>query len=357
MGELTRDCAGLLAEHTPLIDVRAPAEFARGALPDAVNLPLLTDDERHQVGIRYKRDGAQAAFELGERLVSGATKAVRLRGWAAFLDAHPNAVLYCWRGGTRSEVVQTWLAEQDRPAPRVVGGYKALRRFCLQALEQPARWLVLAGRAGSGKTAILRDIPGHIDLEGLANHRGSAFGARATPQPTPINFENALAVALIQRRPVGTPLAVEDESRTIGRLAIPQAVFAAMQAAPLVLVEVEREARIEQIVQDYVLAPDAAAVRLATALDKIERRLGGKRHRQVRERMTAAFAGGNPDAHRRWVGMLLDWYYDPMYDHQLAGKRRRIVFRGDTEAVRAYLAWAAGEPRWSGHPRPPNIAQ
>ena len=344
MGGLTADYAALLLNGTPLIDVRAPAEFARGALPGAVNLPLLTDAERRQVGIRHKQDGPQAAFALGERLVGGAVRAERLRGWLAHLDAHPNAVLYCWRGGTRSEVVQTWLTEQGRAVPRVAGGYKALRQFCLQALETPRQWLVLAGRAGSGKTDLLRDIPGHIDLEGLANHRGSAFGARATPQPTPINFENALAVALTKQCETAV-LAVEDESRTIGRLAIPQAVFAGMQTAPLVVVEVERETRIERIVRDYVLAPDASAARLATALDKIERRLGGERHRQVRAQMTAAFADSNPVAHRRWVAMLLDWYYDPMYDHQLAGKRGRIVCRGDAATVTAYLREATAKAR------------
>ena len=344
MGGLTADYAALLLNGTPLIDVRAPAEFARGALPGAVNLPLLTDAERRQVGIRHKQGGPQAAFALGERLVGGAVRAERLRGWLAHLDAHPNAVLYCWRGGTRSEVVQTWLAEQGRAVPRVAGGYKALRQFCLQALETPRQWLVLAGRAGSGKTDLLRDIPGHIDLEGLANHRGSAFGARATPQPTPINFENALTVAVAKQCETAV-LAVEDESRTIGRLAIPQAVFAGMQSAPLVVVEVERDTRIEQIVRDYVLAPDASAARLATALDKIERRLGGERHRQVRAQMAAAFADSNPAAHRRWVAMLLDWYYDPMYDHQLAGKRGRIVCRGDVATVMAYLLEATAKAR------------
>lgn len=344
MGGLTANYTELLRGERPLIDVRAPAEFARGTLPGAVNLPLLTDTERHQVGIRHKQDGSRAAYALGEKLVSGAVRAERMRGWLACLDAQPNAVLCCWRGGARSEVVQAWLAEQGRAVPRVAGGYKALRQFCLQALATPRQWLVLAGRAGSGKTHLVRDIPDHIDLEGLANHRGSAFGARATPQPTPINFENALAAALVQRADAAT-LAVEDESRNIGRLAVPQAVFAQMQTAPLVVVEVAREARIEQIVRDYVLAPDASAARLATALDKIERRLGGERHRQVREQMTAAFVDGNPEAHRRWIGMLLDWYYDPMYDHQLAGKRHRIVCRGDAATVTAYLLEATAKAR------------
>ena len=347
MSGVTAAYPELLAGGTPLIDLRAPAEFARGALPGAVNLPLLTDAERREVGIRHKRDGGDAAFALGERLVSGAVKAERLRGWAAFVDAHPDAVLHCWRGGARSAVVQAWLKETGRPVLRVAGGYKALRRCCLATLAAPRRWIVLGGLAGSGKTELLREIPGHIDLEGLANHRGSAFGGRATPQPTPINFENALAAALVQRDRAGAgaamPLAVEDESRTVGRLAIPQAVFAGMQAAPLVLVEAPREARIQHIVQTYALAPDASQERLAAALDKIERRLGGSRHRQVAAALAAAFAAGGAAAHGRWVAMLLDWYYDPMYAHQLAQKRHRIVFRGDAAAVRARLLRATAQ--------------
>lgn len=344
MGGFTASYAELLRGQRPLIDLRAPAEFARGAVPGAVNLPLLTDAERHQVGIRHKQQGSRAAYALGDQLVSGAVRAARMRGWLTCLDAQPNAVLCCWRGGARSQIVQTWLAEQGRAVPRVAGGYKALRQFCLTALEAQRQWIVLGGRAGSGKTALLKELFGHIDLEGLANHRGSAFGARATPQPTPINFENALAAALVQRADA-TTLAVEDESRNIGRLAVPQAVFAQMQAAPLVVVEVARENRIEQIVREYVLAPDADTARLGTALDKVERRLGGERHRQVREQMAAAFADGNPAAHRRWVGMLLDWYYDPMYDHQLASKRHRIVCRGDAATVTAYLLEATAKAR------------
>lgn len=348
MSGVTAAYPELLAGGTPLIDLRAPAEFARGALPGAVNLPLLTDAERREVGIRHKRDGGDAAFALGERLVSGAVRAERLRGWAAFVDAHPDAVLHCWRGGARSAVVQAWLAETGRPIMRVAGGYKALRRCCLATLAAPRRWIVLGGLAGSGKTELLREIPGHIDLEGLANHRGSAFGGRATPQPTPINFENALAAALARHDRGGggaagggvMPLAVEDESRTIGRLAIPQAVFAGMQAAPLVLIEAPREARIQHIVETYALAPDASQARLAAALDKIARRLGGSRHRQVAAALATAFAAGGAAAHGRWVAMLLDWYCDPMYAHQLAQKRHRIVFRGDAAAVRAHLLGA-----------------
>lgn len=342
MDALTEDYAALLAQCTPLIDVRSPAEFARGAFPGAVNLPLLTDRERRQVGIRYRHDGQDAAFRLGEALVSGAAKEARLARWQALLRAHPQAVLYCWRGGTRSRIAQEWLTAAERPVTRVAGGYKALRRFCLATLAQPRRWIVLGGRAGTGKTEILRHVPAHIDLEGLANHRGSAFGALATPQPTPTAFENALAAQLV-KRPLAATLAVEDESRTIGRLAIPAAMFSHMQQAPLMVVEAGREARINRIVAGYVFGAGASAARLGAALNKIQRRLGGERFRAVRQEMGRAFDADSAEAHRNWVGMLLDSYYDPMYDYQLRQKQERIVFRGEATAVREALLRAVAD--------------
>lgn len=340
----------LLARGAPLLDVRGPAEFARGAFPGAVNLPLLTDDERHQVGLRYKQAGSAAAVALGRRLVSGPIRDARLNAWRAWTDAHPDGALYCWRGGLRSEIVQQWLADEGRSVPRVAGGFKALRGFCLKTLGQAYPWIVLAGRAGCDKTGILHRLPRMVDLEGLANHRGSAFGKRATPQPPPIAFENAVAVRLLQLtsavagrddgpRPE-TPIAVEDESRTIGRLAVPAKVFAGMQEAPVVVVEVDREERIENIYRGYVAADDGARPRLEEALDNIQRRLGGERHAAVRRVMGEAFEHDDPGRHRGWIGLLLDWYYDPMYDYQLSRKAERIVLRGGRAAVTDYLGRA-----------------
>ena len=346
MPELTSDYRALLANGVPLLDVRAPGEFARGAFPAAVNLPLLTDDERHQVGLRYKEAGGDAALELGHRLVSGTTREERIATWRAWSEAHPDGALYCWRGGLRSQIAQEWLAAAGRAAPRVAGGFKALRSFCLEILGREYRWIVLAGRAGSDKTGILGGVPRHVDLEGLANHRGSAFGRRDTPQPPPIAFENGLAVRLLRLttgvpRPAA-PIAIEDESRTIGRLAVPGRVFSAMQEAPVVVVEARREDRIAQIYRTYVAGDDGARPRLEQALDNIRRRLGGERHRTVQEVMQAAFEGAGAEGHRTWISLLLDWYYDPMYDYQLSLKEDRIVFRGGRVAVTEYLARATG---------------
>lgn len=332
------DYANALTLGAPLIDLRSPSEFQRGAFPGAVSLPLLTDAERERIGIRYKHGGRDAAIALGTEMVSGDLKAARLTAWERTVDAHPDAMLYCWRGGLRSETVQQWLADTGRDVPRIRGGYRALRRFCIDTLDQQREWIVVGGRTGVGKTDIVNQVPNSIDLEALANHRGSAFGKRRTPQPMPISFENALAVELLRRNP--SPPVVEDESRTIGRLAIPDGIYRSMQASPIVLVESDQGTRVDNIYREYIVEagdPEHLQPALTTSLDNISRRLGGDRHREVRSRMCQAFEGGDADAHRAWIGMLLDWYYDPMYDYQIARKQHRVIFRGNADAVREYL--------------------
>lgn len=339
----------LLAASGPFIDLRAPEEFASGAVPGAVNLPLLLDDERHQVGLAYKNNGQAAAIALGESLVSGQIREERMSAWQDFARANPDARLYCWRGGLRSQTVQTWLAETGVHLERVPGGFKALRSRCLELLEAAPRskpWLVLGGRTGSAKTVVLNRVHGSIDLEGLANHRGSAFGAASSPQPPPIAFENALAVAWLRHdHPY---LLLEDESRTIGRLALPPDWHATMQTAPVVILEAALESRARHIAGEYVAQPLAAGLtedelqqNLQNALDRIQRRLGGLRHKEVSTLLTRGFETG---VHEPWIERLLSWYYDPMYDYQLSAKETRVRFRGEAQEVEQFLLEYAPEP-------------
>ncbi len=343
--ELLTDHAAALREARPLIDLRAPVEFERGALPSAVNLPLLSDTERDAVGKCYKSLGQAAAIELGEQLVSGSRRAERIEGWLSFVRAHSNTALYCWRGGLRSQTVQSWLAEAGCHLPRVAGGFKALRAACLAAIERASTrpLLVLGGRTGSGKTALLQNLDAAVDLEGLANHRGSAFGGSLETQPPPIGFENALAVELL-RRETQPRLLLEDEGRTIGRIALPESLHRAMQQAPLVVIEVPREVRARHIAVEYVAAPLASGVgkqvlanELLGATDRIRKRLGGDRHTTMRAMIEAAFADNDLEAHAEWIDQLLHWYYDPMYDHQLQAKNSRIVARGSAEELRPQI--------------------
>ena len=349
---MSADLRALLARGAPFLDVRAPGEAARGSLPTATNLPILNDAERARVGTTYKQQGADAAERVGHRLVSGPVREQRIAAWCDYAIQHPDAWIFCWRGGQRSAIAQSWLTAAGHELPRVAGGFKALRQTCLTVLEEtagdPRPWLVVGGRTGSGKTDFLRATPNAIDLEGLAAHRGSAFGAMDREQPAPVSFENALAIACLQHR--GPVLLLEDESRTIGRIALPTAWHARMQTAPVALLEVPIAERCANIVREYVQEPLARGtpeaslqMRYEHALLRIERRLGGERRRTITAALQAAFGArvangeSDPGAHAVWVGQLLEWYYDPMYDHQLNGKLPRVVVRGDAETLRDYL--------------------
>ncbi|HIE54665.1 MAG TPA: tRNA 2-selenouridine(34) synthase MnmH, partial [Chromatiaceae bacterium] len=187
------DFRELFLQDRPLLDVRAPVEFADGAFPSARNLPLLTDRERHLIGIRYKESGQASATDLGRELIDGEPREQRVAHWKRFIEQHPQGALYCFRGGMRSRITQEWIYAATGVAyPRVKGGYKALRRYLLEELDRSItrlQPLVVGGRTGAGKTILLKQLDHAIDLEGLAWHRGSAFGRHATPQPTQIDFE------------------------------------------------------------------------------------------------------------------------------------------------------------------------
>ena len=340
----------LLRRGTPFIDVRAPSEADRGTVPGACNLPILDDAERARVGTTYKQQGQEAASRVGHRLVSGAVREQRIAGWADFAAQHPDAWIFCWRGGQRSAIAAEWLAAAGHALPRVPGGFKALRNALGEALNAACRdsrpWIILAGRTGSGKTDFIREIPQAIDLEALAAHRGSAFGATESEQPAPVTFENALATAWLRHS--GPFLLLEDESRTIGRLALPESWHLRMQGAPVALLEVDADQRRAHIVREYVemplrsgVAPETLHARYTAALTRIERRLGGLRRRSIQKALDAAFVAGSAafDAapHTAWVDMLLRDYYDPMYDHQIDTKMRRVVIRGDAATLRDYF--------------------
>ncbi|SOZ59863.1 Selenophosphate-dependent tRNA 2-selenouridine synthase [Cupriavidus taiwanensis] len=355
----TADFRKLFLSGVAMLDVRAPLEFARGAFPGAVNLPLMDDAERHEVGLCYAQKGQQAAIELGHQLVSGRRKAARIAAWAEFARAHPDGYLYCFRGGLRSQLVQQWLRDAGVDYPRVTGGYKAMRGFLIETIDTAATtqpWFVVGGLTGSGKTDVLADVPASIDLEGHARHRGSAFGRRAQPQPPQIDFENALAIDVLRHLDAGwRALVVEDEGRFIGSRDVPQALSQRMQASPLVWLEAPFEARVERVLRDYVqgLAAefidtkgsaegfDAYATRLREAMAAIAPRLGGARYGKLSALLDRALARqaecGEVALHRGWIEVLLRDYYDPMYDFQRGQRETRIVFRGDRDAVTDWL--------------------
>ncbi|WP_434557715.1 tRNA 2-selenouridine(34) synthase MnmH [Pseudomonas sp. Z4-20] len=353
------DYRDIFLNDRPMMDTRAPIEFHKGAFPGVINLPLMTDIERQRVGTCYKQQGQQAAIVLGHQLVSGETKAQRIQAWADFARSHPDGMLYCFRGGLRSQIVQQWLKDEAGiDYPRVGGGYKAMRTFLLETVEQAAAQcdlVLLGGMTGTGKTEVLARLDNALDLEGYANHRGSSFGKRATGQPSNIDFENLLAVDVLKKRAAGIEqFVLEDESRMVGSCAVPLPLYQRMQQVPMVWLEDSLERRVERILRDYVVNLCAEFIevhgdegfslfseRLLASLDNIHKRLGGDRHRRLMDIMEAALAEqastGAVDLHRGWIDGLLREYYDPMYVFQREKKGGRIEFAGEHAAVLAYL--------------------
>ncbi|WP_047336328.1 MULTISPECIES: tRNA 2-selenouridine(34) synthase MnmH [Pseudomonas] len=359
---MSLDCTDyreIFLNDRPMMDTRAPIEFTKGAFPGVLNLPLMTDQERQRVGTCYKQQGQQAAIVLGHQLVSGDIKAQRIQAWADFARAHPDGLLYCFRGGLRSQIVQQWLKDEAGIAyPRVGGGYKAMRTFLLDTTEQALQqcdFVLLGGMTGTGKTQVLGQLDNALDLEGHANHRGSSFGRRATGQPSNIDFENRLAVDLLKKRERGVQsFVLEDENRMIGSCALPLPLYQSMQGLPMVWLEDRLDSRVQRILDDYVvnLSAEFVAVhgeegfalfaeRLLESLNKIHKRLGGERHQRLFLLMEAALAeqarSGDVELHRAWIEGLLGEYYDPMYAFQRESKGARIEFSGEHGAVLDYL--------------------
>jgi len=352
------DYRDIFLNDRPMMDARAPVEFQKGAFPGVVNLPLMNDLERQRVGTCYKQQGQQAAISLGHQLVSGTIKAERVQAWVDFARAHPQGYLYCFRGGLRSQIVQQWLKEAGIDYPRIGGGYKAMRSFLLETVDQAVAqcdFVLLGGMTGTGKTEVLGELRNALDLEGHAHHRGSSFGKRAAGQPSNIDFENRLAVDVLKKRAVGIEhFVLEDESRMVGSCALPLPLYQGMQQYPMVWLEDSLSGRVERILRDYVIDLCAEFIdvygdegfalfseRLLDSLNKVQKRLGGERHRRMLEMMEAALSeqgrSGSVDVHRGWIEGLLKEYYDPMYAFQREKKGSRIEFVGERGAVMEYL--------------------
>ena len=279
----------LIKNKIPFIDVRAPSEFILGAVPTSKNLPILSNNERTEVGKMYKENGNEAAIEKGYSLVNGKIKDKRISNWIKFVKRNPQAQMYCARGGQRSKIAQNWLKEIGVDIDFVEGGFKALRNTCIEVLDSASsdnkEWIIIAGKTGSGKTKMIKQISNSIDLEGLANHRGSAFGGFETLQPTPVNFENNLAYQYLNIS--SNKVYIEDESKTIGRLVIPKKFFNKMNSSTLVLIQEPIENRIKNIYNEYVSKEieltdeHKVLISLRSKLQKISKRLGGTNYKIV----------------------------------------------------------------------------
>ena len=354
---LTGDFRAIVLENRPLIDVRAPVEFEKGAFDNATNLPLLDDEERRLVGIRYKEAGNAEAVELGKELI-GPIKDKRVATWKAFVDANPDAYIYCFRGGQRSQISQMWLSETGITLPRLKGGYKAFRNFLIEESERisaEVNTIIIGGRTGSGKTLLIHQLDNAVDLEGMANHRGSSFGRHILPQPTQIDFENRLSYALIRHEAEKhRHLVIEHESHNIGRVYIPKPVFENFEQGGLVILVTPLQERTEITFNEYVTEAlkeyrqqfgDGGDQQwfedVSAGIERIKKRLGSERYLQIKVLFSTAFTKqlqtGETGMHKSWIQMLLSDYYDPMYDYQIEKSPIPILFRGNAEEVLAFI--------------------
>lgn len=305
-----------LAAFDAVIDARSESEFAEDRLPGAVNWPTLDDAQRAEIGTVYKQ---VSAFEARKR---GAV--IAARNIAAHVErealVHPrewSPLVYCWRGGQRSGSLATVLDAIGFRVHVLEGGYREFRRAVIRELEtlpQGLQWRVLCGRTGTGKSRLLGALAAAgaqvLDLEALAAHRGSVLGlVPGEQQPSQKAFESALWAAMRAFDPTRT-VWVESESRTIGRLRLPEALLTRMRASPCVAVQMPLHSRVELLMQDYghfVRDTEAFCERL-TALREV---CGGE---TVARWQTMARAG----AHAAVVEALLSQHYDPVYERSMA---------------------------------------
>lgn len=300
------------AAHTPIIDVRTPAEYAQGHIPQAFNLPLFTDQERAIVGTLYVQENRTAAILKGLEFVGPRLNAYacQAREWAV----DQRLLVHCWRGGMRSGAM-AWLFEQvGLHCCTLEKGYKAYRTHVLDYWKDlPFELHILGGLTGSGKTEKLHEmaLQGEqvVDLEALAHHKGSAFGSLGqSPQPSTEHFENRLFHAFRTLDP-SRPVWLEDESRNVGKCSLPAALWEKMQTAPFHLHELPYAERVARLLKEYGQFDRTA---LAETVRKIEKRLGLERCQKA---LSALDNGDVTTA----LCICLD-YYDKTYNYHIAAR-------------------------------------
>jgi len=328
------------------IDLRSEHEFKKSTIPGSINLPILRDLEFETIGKEYKNKGQKAALDLGLKIVSGDVKKNRIALWHEHIKSNNGCYIFCYRGGLRSEIAEKWLQSENIPNKRILGGYKKVRGIIQENFQDSSlykkKWMILGGLTGSGKTILLNKYKNSIDIEGLANHRGSAFGKTDTLQDSCANFENKLLFTYINNT---SPIVLfEDESRTIGKATLPENWYKKMQTSNLIILDVSMEERVKNIFEEYILLAlkgfynhQSLKLKYISALEKIQKRLGGVLYKKIRLLMEDAFDNSKHEKHKEWIYHLLHNYYDPMYNHKLKKRKDFIVHRGDLKSCKKYI--------------------
>lgn len=314
-----------LADRYPVLDVRSPGEYQHAHIPGAYNLPLFSDEERKVVGTDYKKQSKQIAIKTGLRFFG--VKMVRIieeaetiiRNHSSEASKNKSVIVHCWRGGMRSAGIAWLLDLYGFKVYVLAGGYKSFRRWCNAAFEKDYSFRVIGGYTGSGKTQILKELAFNgsraIDLEALAQHKGSVFGHLGEQtQPTQEMFENKLAMILATMEN-GNPIWIEDESQRIGTVSIPNVLYAHLQTMPVYFLEIPFEERLKYIVDSYGIFQKE---NLAESIRRITKRLGGLETKTALERLEAG------DLFNCFKILLK--YYDKHYLKCLEQKKDKVSF-------------------------------
>ncbi|MGB9747257.1 MAG: tRNA 2-selenouridine(34) synthase MnmH [Bacteroidales bacterium] len=305
-----------LKPDIPVVDVRTPDEYRHGHIPGAVQIPLFDNNERALIGKVYAHKGSDAAILLGLDIVGP-----RLRNYieqAKKISPEHKIILYCWRGGMRSGSLAWLFSTAGMECYVLEGGYKAYRRYVLASFQTPLKFIVLGGETGAGKSEILQQLAKQgeqiLDLEQIACHKGSAFGAIGQPdQPTQEQFENNL-FEVFRTLSQDKPVWIENESITIGKLFIPRSLFEQMEKSPVVCINRPFPERLERLVREYAISDRETLTEIFRGL---VRRLGSEKCQRAIE----AVQEGKYDT----AAEIALHYYDKVYGRQLEKKQPQIA--------------------------------
>ncbi len=307
------DIKNLVSQNNtlPIVDVRTPAEYEKGHIPGAINIPLFSNEERAVVGTLYKQVSKDKAYETGYKYVEPKLKSFLTRVQDIALDKE--LIVHCWRGGLRSRSFADYLNKNGFKASIIKGGYKSFRKIAIDDYPDNIQLNVLGGYTGSGKTKVLLKMQklGYqvIDLEGIAKHKGSAFGAiNNCKQPTPEQFENEI-YCKFKKLDLSKPIWVEDESNSIGHVYITRKLFLKMREARLFFLDIPKDKRALELVNEYYLGNNDE---LEQNITKISKRLGGEKTNKAIEYL-------NKNDYYNVAMICLD-YYDKYY---LKGMQKR----------------------------------
>jgi tRNA 2-selenouridine synthase len=308
-----------LAKQQPVLDVRSPGEYKHAHIPGALSFPLFTDEERKLVGTAYKQQSREQAIKIGLDFFGANMKKMVEEAEAITANHLPSAtktiLVHCWRGGMRSAAIAWLLDLYGFKIYTLAGGYKAFRKWVLEQFEKDYPFAVVGGYTGSGKTYVLKDLARAketvIDFEGLANHKGSAFGNIGMPnQPGQEQFENSLALELNYASANGQSIWVEDESQRIGTVNIPITLWKNMRTKPLYFLDIPFEERLRHIVQEY---GKLEKEKLVNAIIRIKKRLGGL---ETKESINALLDDRTEDCFRILLTYYDKWYLKGMHNRE-----------------------------------------